>query len=209
MFEKPLRKTIRIVLANLGSLPVTEIFYLTGGTALALSYGHRKSDDLDFFSRDRFSAAALQTAVEQPFRLRSRVQSEGTLHCELNKVNVSFLYYPYPVLRRFLKYQGVAISHPLDIALTKITAIAQRGSRRDFIDLYWACHQGLTLPLLFKRFPEKYGKTNYSTYHLLRSLVYFADAEKEPMPKLLLPISWLDVKQFFETEVRKLKLNLL
>ena len=138
MFEQPLRNTTRNVLRNLGKLPVTGSFYLTGGTALALNYGHRKSDDLDFFSPNRFSAAALQTELEQPFRFRLRVQSEGTLHCELNKVKVSFLYYPYPVLRRFLRYQGVAVSHPMDIALTKITAIAQRGSRRDFVDLYWA-----------------------------------------------------------------------
>lgn len=207
MFEQPLPKTTRNVLGNLGKLQVMRSFYLTGGTALALSYGHRKSDDLDFFSRHRFSTAEIQTELEQPFRLRLRVQSEGTVHCELNGVNVSFLYYPYPVLRRFLKYQGVLVSNPLDIALTKITAIAQRGSRRDFIDLYWACHKGLTLQQLFKRFPEKYGKTNYSPYHLLRSLVYFADAEKEPMPKLLRPVSWSDVKQFFETEVRKIKLN--
>ena len=116
---------------------------------------------------------------------------------------------PNPVLRRFLRYDGVAVSHPLDIALTKIIAIAQRGGRRDFVDLYWNCHKGLTLPLLFKRIPEKYGKNNYNTYHLLRSLVYFADAEKEPMPRLLVSLSWLDVKQFFETEVRKLRLNLL
>ena len=209
MFEQPLRNSTRNVLRNLGKLPVTGSFYLTGGTALALNYGHRKSDDLDFFSPNRFSPAALQTELEQPFRFRLRVQSEGTLHCELNKVKVSFLYYPYPVLRRFLRYQGVAVSHPMDIALTKITAIAQRGSRRDFVDLYWACHKGLTLSLLFKRFSVKYGKTNYSPYHLIRSLVYFADAEREPMPKLLLPLSWLDVKQFFETEVRKLRLNLL
>src|SRR3990170_7702537 len=142
--------------------PLVRKFYRTGGTALALSYAHRKSDDLDFFSRNRFNPSALQLKLESPFKFRLRVKEEGTLHCQLNRVNVSFLYYPYPLLRRFLNYHGVAVSDPLDIALTKITAIAQRGSRRDFIDLYWACHEGLTLPFLLKKFREKYGKTNYS-----------------------------------------------
>jgi hypothetical protein len=209
MFEAPLRKSTRSVIAKLGKLAVAEGFYLTGGTALALSYGHRKSDDLDFFSPSPFSASELQTALEQSFRLQSKVLSEGTFHCELNKLKVSFLHYPYPVLRRFLEYEGVALSHPLDIALTKIIAIAQRGSRRDFVDLFWICHKGFTLPLLFKKIPQKYGKKNYSTYHLLRSLVYFVDAEKEPMPRLLVPLSWLQVKRFFEIEVRKLRLNRL
>lgn len=209
MFETPLGKSTRIVLANLGENSLTRGFYLTGGTALALSYGHRKSNDLDFFSQNPFRTLEIEAGLKRSFRLHSKVQGEGTLHCELNKVKVSFLHYPYPVLRRFLRYNGVAVSHPLDIGLTKIIAIAQRGSRRDFVDLFWICNKGFTLPQLFKRIPEKYGKNHYSTYHLLKSLVYFADAEKEPMPRLLVPLSWLDVTRFFETEVRKLSLNLV
>jgi hypothetical protein len=58
-----------------------------------------------------------------------------------------------------------------------------------------------------KKFRRKYGATNYSPYHLLKSLVYFTDAEREPMPKMLRPISWPEVKKFFETEVAKLSLN--
>lgn len=124
MFDQPLPKTTRTVLIALGQLPLVKRFYLTGGTALALSYGHRKSDDLDFFSRHRFNPSALQVKLESPFRFRLRVKEEGTLHCQLNRVNVSFLYYPYPLLRGFLNYHGVAVSDPLDIALTKIAAIA-------------------------------------------------------------------------------------
>lgn len=209
MFDEPVPETTRRVLIALGRLPPVRKFYLTGGTALALSYGHRRSDDLDFFSRHRFDASVLQTELEPPFKFRLRVKEQGTLHCQLDKVNVSFLYYPYPVLRRFLIYHSVAVSDPLDIALTKIAAIAQRGSRRDFIDLYWGCHEGLSLSYLLKRFREKYRKTGYSPYHLLKSLVYFVDAEKEPMPKLLLPLSWREVKKFFEIEVTKLNLNRL
>ena len=209
MFDAPLPKATRTVLTALGRLPPVRKFYLTGGTALALSYGHRRSDDLDFFCRNRFNPSVLQAELEPTFKFRLRVKDEGALHCQLNKVNVSFLYYPYPLLRRFLSYHGVAVSDPLDIALTKITAIAQRGSRRDFVDLYWTCHEGLSLPLLLKRFREKYGKTNYSPYHLLKSLVYFAEAEKEPMPRLLLSLPWRDVRRFFETEVGKLNLNRL
>lgn len=209
MFDRPVSKTTRAVLAALGRLPPVTKFYLTGGTALALSYGHRKSDDLDFFSRARFDPSVLQAKLETPFKFRLRVKEEGTLHCQLNKVNVSFLYYPYPLLRRFLSYRGVAVADPLDIALTKIAAIAQRGSRRDFVDLYWACHEGFSLPLLLKMFRRKYGKANFSPYHLIKSLVYFVDAEKEPMPRLLLSLSWRRVREFFETEVEKLNLNRL
>jgi hypothetical protein len=194
MVDQVLPKETRNSLKTLGQLPPLRKFYLTGGTALALSYGHRKSDDLDFFTRNRFNPSLLQGELEQAFKFRLRVKEEGTLHCQLNKVNVSFLYYPYPLLRRFLRYQGVAVADPLDIALSKIAAIAQRGSRRDFIDLYWSCHQGFTLLLLLRRFRDKYGRTNYSPYHFVKSMVYFADAEKEPMPRLLVDLSWREVK---------------
>jgi predicted nucleotidyltransferase component of viral defense system len=209
MFEQALPKTTRAVLMALGQFPSLKKFYLTGGTALALSYGHRKSDDLDFFSLNRFKPSLLQAKLEQQFQFRLRAKEEGTLHCQLNKVNVSFLHYPYPVLGPFLDYHGIAISSPLDIALTKIAAIAQRGSRRDFIDLYWMCREELALSVALKKFREKYGATNYSPYHLIKSLVFFADAEKEPMPKLLRPVSWPAVKTFFETEVGKLNLHQL
>jgi hypothetical protein len=209
MFERALPKKTRMVLIALGQLPSLSKFYLTGGTALALSYGHRKSDDLDFFSSHRFRPSTLQATLEPEFPFRLRAAEEGTLHCQLNRVNVSFLYYPYPVLGPLMEYHGVAISDPLDIALTKIVAIAQRGSRRDFIDLYWVCREGLRLSVAFKKLREKYGETNYSPYHLVKSLVFFADAESEPMPKLIRPVSWPAVKSFFETEIGHLNLDQL
>jgi predicted nucleotidyltransferase component of viral defense system len=207
MFEHALSKSTRTVLVALGQLSPLKRFYLTGGTALALSYGHRTSDDLDFFSRQRFKPSILQAKLEERFEFQLRAKEEDTLHCLLNKVKVSFLHYPYPALYPFLNYHNVAVSDPRDIALTKIAAIAQRGSRRDFIDLYWVCRQGLTLRDGLKQFREKYGATNYSPYHLLKSLVFFADAEKEPMPKMLRASSWREVKKFFEVEVTTLNLN--
>lgn len=209
MFEQVLAKPTQTVLMALGQFSPLKRFYLTGGTALALSYGHRTSDDLDFFSPTRFKPSPLQAKLSEPFQFQLKAKEEGTLHCQLNGVNVSFLYYPYPVLGEFAHYHGVAIADPLDIALTKIVAIAQRGSRRDFIDLYWVCRQGLTLLVAFKKLREKYGPTNYSPYHLAKSLVFFADAEKEPMPKLLRRMSWPEVKTFFEAQVVNLNLDQL
>lgn len=192
---------------TLGQMEMIKKFYLTGGTALALSYGHRTSNDLDFFSPQQFKPSALQARLEQHFIFQLRASEKGTLHCRLNKIKVSFLYYPYPLLYEPTTYHGVSISDPRDVALTKLAAIAQRGSRRDFIDLYWVCREGFTLRDGLKKFREKYGPANYSPYHLLKSLVFFADAEKEPMPKMLRAVSWREVKRFFEVEVASLNFN--
>ena len=43
-----------------------------------------------------------------------------------------------------------------------------------------------------------------SKVHLLKSLVYFDDADGDELPEMLTEISWTAVKQFFKRETRKL-----
>jgi hypothetical protein len=86
----------------------------------------------------------------------------------------------------------------------KVTAIASRGSKRDFVDLYAACqHHGL--PEVLRLFSRKYARAGYNSLHIIKSLTYFADAEKDPMPHMLVPLDWGDVKKFFEREVLRLR----
>jgi hypothetical protein len=46
-------------------------------------------------------------------------------------------------------------------------------------------------------FETKYTQTRYSKPHILKSLTFFTDAEKDPMPNMLEDISWESVKQYF------------
>jgi len=81
----------------------------------------------------------------------------------------------------------------------KINAIASRGTRRDFIDLYWVA-KDLGLVELLDLFETKYASSNYSMMHILKALSYFRDAEKDPMPDMLMDCSWDEVKRFFLKE---------
>jgi hypothetical protein len=38
-------------------------------------------------------------------------------------------------------------------------------------------------------------------------MVWFDDAEKEPMPKMLKAISWEEIKSFFRTQVKEVAIN--
>ena len=129
------------------------------------------------------------------------VVSKGkeTLHLDVSGIKVTFLGYHYPVLFPFESFLGTSVADPRDIACMKISAIAGRGARRDFIDLYeTARHYGLAdLMDLFRR---KYALVDYNFVHILKSLTYFKDAETEPMPQMLLPISWQEVTEFFTHE---------
>jgi hypothetical protein len=96
--------------------------------------------------------------------------------------------YPYPVLFPFGDFLGMHVADPRDIACMKITAIAGRGSKRDFVDLY-AIAQLYGLKHLLELFKKKYFQVDYNVVHLLKSLTYFKDAEKEPMPDMRMPIT--------------------
>lgn len=57
---------------------------------------------------------------------------------------------------------------------------------------------------LLDLFQKKYAAVNYNRVHLLKSLTYFQDAEREPLPDVLTSLSWDDVTQFFRQEVARL-----
>ena len=84
----------------------------------------------------------------------------------------------------------------------KLVAISSRGSRKDFADLYTILQNRGTLEAYFDMLPRKYGASRLNTYHILKSLAYFDDAEKEPMPRMLIPFDWDECKAFFVRQAR-------
>lgn len=178
-------------------------FYLAGGTALALQVGHRRSVDLDLFCPTDFDVEVLQTTLTGLVGLHVRQAARGTLHLELRHVLVSFLHYPYPLLFPLLRFDRLALADERDVACMKVGAIASRGSRRDFIDLYISARtHGLQDILAW--FKTKYAGGGYSMVHVFKALTYFKDAEPQPMPDMLVPLDWAEVKAFFTREVPRL-----
>lgn len=102
-------------------------FHLAGGTGLALSFGHRRSVDLDLFTQREFNPDDLRAQLSGLAGLRVRQATRGTLHLELGDILVSFLHYPYPLLFQPLQFGVLAVADPRDIACIKLEAIASRG----------------------------------------------------------------------------------
>jgi hypothetical protein len=182
---------------------VAERFYLAGETALALQLGHRRSLDLDFFASQAFDPDLLVQCLQGLAGFTLIAKDAGTLDTHISGIKVSFLSYEYPVLFPLKEYAGIGVAESRDIACMKISAIAGRGTKRDFIDLY-AVSQHYPLPRLLQHFKEKFARASYNLVHVAKSLAYFEDAERDPMPDMLAPLSWEEVKQFFHTEARRL-----
>lgn len=204
LYAKTVPQATQAVLDKIKEISDMQNFYLTGGTALSLLLGHRESEDLDFFTKNSFQPTLLQQKLLQRGALESVQIDEGTLNLFMNKVKLQFLYYPYNLLEEFIPWNGINVSSMIDIACTKLITISMRGSKKDFIDLYVILQQ-ITLEELLAKLDEKYTKVQYNYPHILKSLVYFNDADSQPMPRMHKDFSWEDVKDAIVKQVKVLK----
>ncbi|MEK7209114.1 MAG: nucleotidyl transferase AbiEii/AbiGii toxin family protein [Patescibacteria group bacterium] len=177
-------------------------WYLAGGTALSLQAGHRQSVDLDFFtSQKTFDEKRTEEILSETKKWETSSLARNTLYGKFFNAKISLIAYPFfRPAEPFLQIGTVQVLTPLDIAAMKIVAISQRGRKRDFIDLYWLCRNRLTLYESLERAEHQY-KVKQNRNHLLKSLVYFEDAEADPMPTIFFDADWATVKNYFLTEV--------
>ena len=203
MCEQVISAKTKRLLESLDKIEIIKNFYLAGGTALALQLGHRKSIDLDLFSEKDFSTEELKTVLSQVGKLKVYSEEERTLNANLNGVKISFLGYKYKMLFPLIKYGGnLKLADTRDIACMKIDAISSRGSKKDFVDLYFLLKK-YPLKKILSLFDKKYKDIKYSQLHILKSLIYFQDAERDPLPVMLEDISWSKIKKELQRNVKE------
>jgi hypothetical protein len=208
MFTETLFGNAKKNLAVLGDSKILKDAYLAGGTAVALQLGHRISIDLDFFTPLDFIPKRFAKELSRVGDFREEQASKGTVIGKFRGIKFSLFTYKYPLLYPSKNILGIKIADLRDIAAMKIDAIATRGAKRDFIDLYFIA-QELPLKNLLRFYDRKFWKLASNLTHIHKSLVYFKDAETETMPQMLKKADWLEVKRFFEREVKKLTHQLL
>ncbi len=177
---------------------------LAGGTGLALQLGHRRSEDLDFFHADPFDPDFMVRELSGIGQVTIHDRGPGSLHLILRETRLTFLLAQAPLLFPGTPYRGLTIADPRDIAVMKVVAIGGRGSRKDFVDLYFFLRSGGSLDGVFDLLRRRFAAVDYNEYHLLKSLAYFEDAESEPMPQMLRRVSWAEIKSAILDEVKRL-----
>lgn len=204
MFKQAISKDRRDLLELLVRQNLLNDFYMAGGTAAAIHMGHRLSEDFDFFSKLDCNTFNIIKSLSRMGEFMLTGEARGTVHGILNGVKISFLYYPYPLMYSEGTFLGCRIADLRDIALMKITAISGRGSKKDFIDLYFIIQETIGLVDLMRMFADKYRNTGYSSYHLIKSIGYFEDADREKDPIMLQPLDWEKIKMFFFEQQKQL-----
>ena len=164
---------------------------LVGGTALALQYGHRTSIDLDFFGEIDADAEELKEILRKYGELLVVKESKNIKVYQLAGVKIDIVNYSYSWIDNAVIEDGIALASPRDIAAMKINAIEGRGTKKDFIDIYFLLkHYSLKGILDF--YQNKYPEN--SIFRALMSLTYFEDAEEQFMPKMFQNVSWIEIK---------------
>jgi hypothetical protein len=204
MFTKTLLPdTFRAIQLVSGISEIKEA-YLAGGTALALQLGHRISVDLDFFTRHEFNEKAL---AAKPTSLPEFVQAgtaKWTVQGKIKHTKFSIFYYEYPLLEPPLLFKNIQLTSLADIAAMKIHALESRGTRRDFVDVYFLA-QKYTLEEMLTFYQKKCAVLEDRLYSILRALDYFEDAEQEKkMSKMIATVTWKEIKGYFRKETRRL-----
>lgn len=193
-------KTLEL-LRRLQSLPIFEHSRLVGGTALALQLGHRKSIDLDMFGIIDSSPEEILEACKEAGELEISKTSRNINIYWVDGIKVDCVNYPYEWLDESRVLDGIRLASVNDIAAMKISAIINRGTKKDFIDLHFLLKE-MSLNKVLDLYDQKYP--DGSRFIAIKSLTYFEDAESDPMPYMLSDITWEEVKVSIIDEVRKL-----
>ena len=160
--------------------------------------------DLDFFSSAPDAVgpderSALRAAFDDP-TLTISFDKDMTFVANWRGVGLSFFRLAlYPLAQAPLLLEGVPVATIEEIGAMKLAAIMARGTRKDYIDLYFILQQ-TPLERLFEVAAVKYARVRTFAVSAVRALTYFADADATPMPRMIQRASWSTIKRFLEQQ---------
>jgi len=113
-------------------------FYLVGGTALALQYGHRRSIDFDLFTQKSFENQKLLRSIRRNHHIdRIYVDEKDQLTLIADTIKMTFFRYEYPVKHREKLDGIITMPDSLNIAAMKAFALGRRSKWKDYVDLFF------------------------------------------------------------------------
>ena len=172
-------------------------WFVIGGQAVRCYFPYRPSDDVDFGVAKKKQLSELVGLLRSKGRVEIFETAADTVHLVFDGSDVSI--FVLPKLARHVEAQVLTIDA---ILATKLHAILDRGTRRDFFDLYVMLAEGhLGLVESLRALRTLYPDTDINEGLVLRALTYFDDADREaPLPGES-PGDWPTVKRFFMERV--------
>lgn len=204
LFYKTIAPATLELLTGLQEIQGLKTTRLVGGTSLALQMGHRISVDLDLFAHDLQEdfLSVIAAITKKGYTIEIRKQSSNMLVCMINGVKVDIVNYPYHWLEKEIRQNNIILAAEKDIAAMKLSAITNRGTKKDFIDLFYLLRK-FTLKQMLDFYTDKYPGA--SAFMVIKSLTWFEDADLEIPPVLFdQTIRWEEMKNTIEKEVKRI-----
>jgi len=168
--------------------------YLAGGTAIALQLGHRKSNDLDFFTPTKFSEIAWEEKLKEELKLKTNQRDWQTIIGNIGSVKFSLFYYSHKLIEKLVSWNGIFLASLPDLAAIKLDTVISRGAKRDLTDIYFLVKK-YSMSKLFTFYERKYGNFSDREIMIKKALVYFDDADKDEDPQMLVGVDWKTIKK--------------
>lgn len=199
LYRQTVKPRLLEILEGLMNQSVFNDFYLVGGTSLALQIGHRESIDIDLFGNRELEEIEISSYLRNFGKVQILKKSKNILIYSVDGVKVDFVNYDYPWLNPPIISENLRLADAKDIAAMKLNAISGRGSKKDFIDLYFLLSK-YSLSEMIGFYNKKF--VDGSEFLVLKSLTYFDDADLDQTPKMYNPIDWEEIKLSVKKQLR-------
>ena len=201
-------------LAVLGKSGLMSGAYLAGGSGLALNFGHRYSEDFDFFSDKEFSKRDVRIWTNHTAKATKSEDLEyQTLHGQevyyfhypQEVVKIDFAYFPFEHVGQYLMDEKLRVCSVLDIGINKLHAFTTRKRGRDYVALYDIIHTGgLTLEELFKGYRLKFD-VYVQPEEWAKHFMGILDATDQP--RFLGKRTWDTIEMYFTNTAKSIVLT--
>lgn len=195
---------LKEALIRLSVKPELGTFRLVGGTNLSLRFGHRMSDDIDFFTPQEYGTVDFESMFLMLRNEFDYIDGHGSniglgnsyyvgnTSNDGDKVKLDLMYTD-PFLNEPDVIDGVRFASVEDIVAMKLNAVTDGdGRKKDFWDINFLLGKFTLkqmLDLHEKRHPWEHDRAK-----LLKDLIDFRKADKDPNPRCLLGKDWQQIK---------------
>jgi len=202
---KHLLPDTRALLQNLvDSCDFLHKYALSGGSALALYIGHRKSEYLDFFTyADSFNKKEIFQYIDKFDDVRILNQTHEQVDVLIGTVKLTFFNAKWSFLKP--KQPGQFNLATIEsIAAMKVNVLFLRAKYRDYYDLYFLIKRCLNIKKVFKCGSSIMPGISFKLF--ATALIYVDDIEDDDI-NFLEPIENLsknEIRNFFQNELKKI-----
>lgn len=202
MFTNIISDKANELLKKIPDLNLRKDFFLVGGTSLALQLGHRKSDDLDFFTHEEFKASIVEK-LRGLDEFKAINVADNAVEVCIGELKLMLIYWAYDLEKPLKDWRNIKLADPLDIGYMKLLALQGRSRKKDIVDLYYIDKKVIKLENLLERFERSYLAESFGKLGGIKTLIDRKALKKDKMPEIFEDLEWEEIFDYVTVRIKK------